>query len=214
VSPAPEAGRIVVLAGTNGAGKSSVAGEALRRAGGAYYNPDEVTRRFLERDPALSLDEANARAWRLGRLLLHRAIEQRLEFVFETTLGGRTITGLLQKAANLGIPVHVFYVGLESADRHVARVRARVERGGHDIPEPTIRRRYDTSRANLVALVPHLTELKVADNSAEGDPAGGRRPEPKLIVHLRAGTIVQCCALAEVPGWAKAIVLAALRVGG
>lgn len=213
MSPAPGAGRIVVLAGTNGGGKSSVVGEALRHAGGAYYNPDEVTRRFLERDPALSFDEANARAWRLGRLLLHRAIEQRLEFAFETTLGGRTMIGLLLKATNLGIPVHVFYVALDSADRHVARVRARVQKGGHDIPEPRIRRRYSASRANLVTLVPHLTELEVFDNSAEGDPAMGQRPEPELIVHLRRGTIVDRCALDDVPEWAKAIVLAALRVG-
>lgn len=212
MSPAPGAGRIVVLAGTHGGGKSSVVGEALRHAGGAYYNPDEVTRRLLERDPVLSLDEANARAWRLGRLLLHRVIEQRLEFAFETTLGGRTMTGLLLKAANLGIPVQVFYVGLDSADRHVARVRAHVQKGGHDIPEPRIRRRYDASR-NLVTLVPHLTELEVFDNSAEGDPATGPRPEPELIVHLRRGTIVDRCALGDVPEWAKAIVLAALRVG-
>lgn len=164
-------------------------------------------------DPALFLDEADARAWRSDQLLLHRAIEQRLEFAFETTLGGRTITGLLLKAANLGIPVHVFYVGLDSADRHVARVRARVRKGGHDIPEQRIRKRYDASRANLVTLVPHLTELKVFDNSAEGDPATGQRPEPKLIVHLRRGTIVDCCALGDVPEWGKAIVLAALRVG-
>lgn len=63
----------------------------------------------------------------------------------------------------------------------------------------------------LVTLVPHLTELKVFDNSTEGDPATGRRPEPKLIVHLRRGTIVDRCALGDVLEWAKSMVLAALR---
>lgn len=204
-------GRIVVLAGTNGAGKSSVAGEALRQAGGAYYNPDEATLRFLTLYPGMSREEANGRAWRLGRLLLHRAIEQRRAFAFETTLGGRTMTGLLMKAANVGIAVHVWYVGLDSPDRHVARVRARVARGGHHISEARIRARYDASRANLVSLLPHLAELKVYDNSTEGDPHSGGRPSPRLILHLKAGGVVGACSLADVPGWAKPIVLAATK---
>jgi predicted ABC-type ATPase len=204
-------GRIVVIAGVNGAGKSSLAGEALRQAGGEYYNPDEAARRFLDRDPGLSPAGANARAWHLGRRLLERAIDHRLEFSFETTLGGRTITGLLMKAANCGLSMHVWYVGLDSLDRHVARVRARVERGGHDIPETLIRARYDASRTNLLALLPHLTELALFDNSVEADSRPGGRPEPLLIIRSRAGRVIGGCTLEGVPTWAKPIVLAALR---
>jgi predicted ABC-type ATPase len=102
-------------------------------------------------------------------------------FVFETTLGGRSMTGLLLKAANVGIPVRIVYVGLESADLHLRRVRARVRRGGHDIPEERIRQRYSSSRRNLVQLIPHLAELRVLDNSADADPTTAARPEPKPI---------------------------------
>ena len=63
-----------------------------------------------------------------SRLLHQNAIAERLDFAFETTLGGRTITALLDEAASSGAHVHVWYVGLSSADLHVARVRARVER--------------------------------------------------------------------------------------
>lgn len=205
---APE---ILVLAGTNGAGKSSVGGEALRQAGGEYFNPDEATRRFMKRYPHLSLEEANARAWRMGRLLLQRAIAERLRFAFETTLGGRTMTGLLMKAANVGIPVRIWYVGLASVDLHIARVRARMRRGGHAIPEERIRHRYDTSRRNLIVLLPHLTELLLFDNSRERDPAAGQAPELLLILHLKRGQLVRSCPLAEIPEWAKPIVQAAIR---
>lgn len=203
-----------MLAGTNGAGKSSVAGAALRRAGGMYYNPDEATRRFQERYPEMSLQEANARAWRLGRLLLQRAIDQRGDFAFETTLGGRTMTGLLMRASNVGMRVHVWYVGLDSPERNVARVSARVARGGHDIPEGRIRERYDSSRANLVTLLPYLTELKLWDNSREGDPHAGGRPSPELILHFAAGRVLATCPPGEVPEWAKPIVRAAMGVVG
>lgn len=204
--------QILVLAGTNGAGKSSVAGGALRRSGGKYFNPDEATRRFLRRSPHLSLNEANARAWRLGRRLLYRAIEHRHRFSFETTLGGRTMTGLLLKAANVGLPVRVWYVGLATVELHIERVQARVALGGHAIPEERIRERYDASRQNLIRLLPHLTELMLLDNSDEGDPETGEIPRPVRILHVRRGRIVEVGPVAKVPQWAKPIVLAVLRL--
>lgn len=208
-APLPE---IIVLAGVNGAGKSSIIGAALRDAEADYFNPDEATERILEETPGISRQDANVRAWHLGRRLLGRAIEHRQRFAFETTLGGRTMTGLLLKAANVGIPVRVVYIGLESADLHVRRVQARARQGGHDIPEERIRRRYASSRANLVRLIPHVAELRVLDNTRETDPVTGARPEPKVIVHVKAGRLVALCPLDEVPGWAKPIVQAVLAV--
>lgn len=200
-----------MLAGVNGAGKSSIAGSALRSHGADYFDPDQVTRDLRQAEPELSLEAANVSAWRLGRRLLERAIAERRRFAFETTLGGRTITGLLLKAANVGLPVRVLYIGLESADLHVRRVRARARRGGHDIPEDRIRQRYTSSRANLIRLLPHLAELRVLDNTEEADPATGDRPEPEPILHLKAGRLLYLCPLADVPGWAKPIVQATLE---
>jgi predicted ABC-type ATPase len=201
---------IIVLAGTNGAGKSSIAGAALRQTGAEYFNPDEATQRIRERHPDLTLAEANSRAWRMGRRLLTRAIDERRPFAFETTLGGRTMTGLLMRAANVGMAVRVWYVGLASADLHVERVRERAARGGHDIDEARIRERYDSSRRNLIALLPYLAELKLFDNSIHGDPAVGERPQPMLVLHLKAGRIVDSCAVRDVPDWAKPVVQAVI----
>jgi len=205
---------IVVLAGTNGAGKSSVAGAALREASGDYFNPDEVARRLRNAEPERSRREANSRARHIGRHFLERAIEQRFRYVFETTLGGRTLTGLLLKAANVGLPVRIWYVGLDSVQRHLDRVRARVSRGGHPIPEERIRERYHASRENLIRLLPHLTELKLYDNSQEGDPAEGIPPEPFLVFHLKEGRVLDSCPLPAVPGWARPIVQRTWRIYG
>jgi predicted ABC-type ATPase len=133
---------ITVLAGTNGAGKSSVAGARLAQAGGDYFNPDTAARRIRDANPAASLEESNAAAWHEGKRLLEASIANRTDFVFETTLGGNTITALLEKALAAGIKVHIFYVGLSTPELHIARVRARVLRGGHDIPEEKIRERF------------------------------------------------------------------------
>lgn len=206
MSPAGTTPEVVVLAGTNGAGKSSVAGAALRQAGGDYYNPDEVARRLRVAEPELSRREANSRAWHIGRHFLERSIEQRFRFAFETTLGGRTIAGLLLKAANVGLPVRIWYVGLDSVERHLERIRARVARGGHPIPADRIHERYDASRENLVRLLPHLTELKVYDNSRERDPVEGVAPEPLLVLHLKEGRALDMCPMPDVPEWARPIV--------
>jgi predicted ABC-type ATPase len=205
--------RIYVLAGVNGAGKSSIAGAAFRESGGEYYNPDEAARRLMSVNPGLSQAEANSRAWHMGRALLEKAIAKRLNFAFETTLGASTIPRLLAQAAKQGIEVRIWYAGLASPALHISRVRARVASGGHNIPEPVIRRRFEHSRLNLIQLLPSLTALRVYDNSAPADPASGKAPTPVLVLHIERGKIMNPKDLAKVPEWAKPIAAAAMKMG-
>ncbi len=203
---------IYVLAGTNGAGKSSVAGAMFRQAGADYFNPDEAAGRILAANPGISAAEANSAAWHQGKRLLERAIAERLDFAFETTLGGHTISALLHEAPAAGVDVRMWFVGLKSPELHIARVRSRVARGGHDIPDERIRERYDRSRVNLIELMPRLTALRVFDNSADADPHAGRAPQPTLILHVANGTILEMVELSKTPEWAKALVAGALKI--
>jgi predicted ABC-type ATPase len=202
------------LAGTNGAGKSSIIGAMFLQQGVEYFDPDEAARRILSANPGITQLEANSAAWQEGRRLLERAIGERWHFAFETTLGGNTITALLARALSSGIEVRMWYVGLRSPELHIERVRARVARGGHDIPAARIRDRYDRSRLNLIQLVPKLTELRVYDNSEDADPHTGGVPEPKLLLHWARGKVVRSCDLALTPEWVKPILAAALKSYG
>lgn len=208
--PRPDAPRIYVLAGVNGAGKSSIAGAAFRTHGADYFNPDEAARALRAANPQLDQTRANAQAWQQGKRLLERAIANRLDFAFETTLGGSTMVRLLEDAAAQGFDVRVWYAGLASVELHIRRVRARARSGGHDIPDADIRRRYQASRVHLIELLPHLAALRVYDNSAEADPAAGLAPLPKLVLHMERGRIVGPDDLSDTPSWAKPIVAAAL----
>lgn len=201
-----------MLAGTNGAGKSSIAGATFRASGAEYFNPDEAAAAIGAASPGMTQAEANSQAWFEGKRLLEKAIAGRLDFAFETTLGGNTITNLLEHALEAGIEVRVLYTGLSSPELHIARVRARVAKGGHDIPEADIRRRYDRGLLNLIRLLPRLTELRVYDNSDEADPHSGVAPTPKLVLHLDAGRIMNAGDLASTPDWAKPIVAAAMKL--
>lgn len=198
---------IVVLAGVNGAGKSSVAGAAILAGHGEFYNPDKTAREILRNNPAYSPADANSRAWELGRRGLERALSEGGFFAFETTLGGKTITTMLLSGAERDAEIHLLYIGLESLELHIERVRRRVAGGGHDIPEAKIRERYRTSRENLIKLMPRLTSLRVYDNSAEARP----RPAPRLLLY-REGHTVRHAPLDQVPAWAKPLLAAAFKL--
>ena len=206
--------RIHVLAGVNGAGKSSVGGEQFRAAGAQYFNPDEVARKVRQANTRLTQTEANSIAWRIGKTLLERAIQERKDFAFETTLGARTMTELLIQAAGSGFEVHIWYAGLATPEQHIARVRARVMQGGHDIPEGDIRRRFEHSRLNLIRLMPYLKSLRVFDNSIETNLKTGEQPVPVIVVHVENGKVISNVKLlSHAPEWAKPIIVAALKLG-
>lgn len=205
--PAPV---ITVIAGTNGAGKSSILGEYLRQHGGEYFNPDEIARTLRQRQPRLNQEEANSLAWTAGKELLEAAIANGWDYTFETTLGGNTIRRLLQDAAVHGHRLVVWYVGLDSPEAHLARVAARVKRGGHGIPESKIRERFTRSLENFIELLPLIAELRVFDNSQSVNLVGGESPRPRGLLHIRDGEVVESVALTRVPDWAKPLFAACL----
>lgn len=204
---------LLVLAGVNGAGKSSIGGNVmLRRAGLTWFNPGSYTRVLAQ--AGLPPSEANARAWQHGVDLLDQAVAAGHSHAFETTLGGATMAQKIAAAARTH-DVLVWFCGLSSPEQHIARVAARVVAGGHDIPEAKIRDRWVQAPLNLINLMPHLSELRVFDNSAEAAP-GSPVQDPLLVLHVRSGAVAFPLAqqdLERTPGWAKAIVQAARDFG-
>ena len=156
--------------------------------------------------------EANAAAWTHGRDRLVEATTRRRAFAFETTLGGNTIPALVRRACD-SHDVTLWFVGLDSPERHLARIAARVQAGGHDIPEARVRARWDGARRNLIALMPSLFELRVYDNSVEQtDPT---HAQPALLLHVQRRRIKAPSAhvLRDTPAWARPLVEAARQLG-
>jgi predicted ABC-type ATPase len=148
---------VYVIAGPNGAGKTTFANEFL---------PDFVNcSEFLNADliaAGLSPFAPETQNVRAGRLLLTRIKEltaTKESFGFETTLSGRGYVRLLTEMKRTGYRVVLFFLWLPSADMAVARVRARVREGGHNVPEPVIRRRYKAGLMNSLALYKPLAHI-------------------------------------------------------
>lgn len=204
---------LYVLAGVNGAGKSTVGGHLLLRAGLNWFDPDAFARDWMAQS-GCDQTQANSVAWTEGMRRIDVALADGQSHAFETTLGGSSMTAKIL-AATLSHDVLMWFCGVSSPEQHLARVQARVAAGGHDIPEAMIRTRFVRSRENLLALMPHLAQLRVFDNSTEATP-GGTVPDPRLLLDMRAGrqhwpTAQDLDTLRRTPDWARPLLEAALR---
>ena len=205
---------IFVLAGVNGAGKSSVGGAMLADQGLTWFNPDTYARE-LSRQLELSLEEANSLAWAHGKAVLEAAITNRTNHAFETTLGGATMARLLAAASKTHAVVMIF-CGLTSPELHIERVAQRVALGGHPIAEEKIRERWTSSRLNLIQLLPALSRLQVFDNSANAE-SGEEIPDLTLVLDMKDGQVIvpqrlDQASMGAVPQWARPIVEACIQM--
>jgi predicted ABC-type ATPase len=157
---------VIVLAGANGAGKSTAAPALLRGklAVTHFVNADTIAQGLAAYAPETAALEA-------GRIMLARIREladSRATFAFETTLASRSLAPWLKDLLTKEYCVHLVFLWLPSADLAVARVADRVQMGGHNIPETTIRRRYRAGLKNFWTLYrPLATTWRVYNNSAE-----------------------------------------------
>ncbi|MYA34980.1 MAG: AAA family ATPase [Gemmatimonadales bacterium] len=150
--------------GSNGAGKTTFARRYLQFAGPEipFVNGDKIA-------ALLDPDAPQAVAQRAGRTALKRMgsyVARRTDFAFETTLSGRSYARRLEGWRRHGYRIGLIYLRLPSADHVVRRVAQRVSEGGHDIPEPVARRRFERSWHNFVELYrPIADEWQVYDTS-------------------------------------------------
>lgn len=119
-----------------------------------------------------------------GRLVLKaidEALEHRRSFVYETTLSSRQSISVMERCKEKGYEVSIVFVALDHPDLNVRRVAERVSRGGHDIPEDVIRRRYKSAFGRLPFA------LRLADNGLVFDNS---RLAPEMLLTLERGKIV------------------------
>ena len=160
---------VVVLAGPNGAGKTTMAPRLLRDA--------LTVAEFVNADPiatGLSSFRPESVAMLAGRVMLARMktlAQARQDFAFETTLASRSFAPWLRGLRDSGYRVHLTFLSLPHPDVAVARVAERVRQGGHDVPEPGVRRRFAAGLRNFVSLYRGVADTwQMFDNSATSGP--------------------------------------------
>jgi predicted ABC-type ATPase len=136
-----------VIAGPNGAGKTTFAREYLPLHAACKYfvNADLIAQGVSPFSP-------EAAAFRAGRLMLdeiHRLARQRVDFGFETTLSGRAHMRLIRRLKKQGYSVHLYFLWVTNVALALSRVKDRVAKGGHNVPEAVVRRRFARALRNF-----------------------------------------------------------------
>lgn len=131
---------LYIIAGCNGAGKTTASYTVLPEILECkeFVNADSIAAGLSPFNPESVALEA-------GRLMLQRIntlLEENVDFAFETTLSTRSYASFIKKARTVGYTVTLLYFWLNSPEFAMSRVAERVERGGHNIPEDIIKRRY------------------------------------------------------------------------
>jgi predicted ABC-type ATPase len=136
---------LLVVAGPNGAGKTTLAHDFAARSNVAYLGADAIAVILAPDDPSSARLESGRRFIDS----LNGFLSRRDSVIVETTLSGRTFRHILADAIQREFTVTIVYLFMKCADTCVARVAERVRKGGHDVPEPDIRRRFARSLTNF-----------------------------------------------------------------
>ena len=156
---------LTIIAGSNGSGKSTLTSSARDKFQQApILDPDAIAKSIHETMDASHSDiEAGKRVLRLAEEL----ISSGQSFTVETTLSGSTYFRMASRAKDAGFNIMVVFVGTQSVEINIERVKARVRKGGHDVPEKDQRRRFPRTLANMKRLLSEADLAVILDNSAD-----------------------------------------------
>lgn len=153
--------RYVLIAGVNGAGKSTLYQTLKNFSDMPRVNTDEILREFGNWNDMSDVLKA-------GRIAVERIdkyFKAGISFNQETTLCGRSIIKNIQRAKSMGYYIELHYVGVDNVEIAKNRVKARVQCGGHGIPDKDIERRYINTFKNLLYILPECDLAAFYDNT-------------------------------------------------
>lgn len=157
--------KLYIISGCNGAGKTTASYTILPEMFGLRecVNSDEIAEKLSPNKP----EAASIRASRIMLERMNELLDRRVDFGVETTLATRSLLRVIEDAKSLGYVVILIYFWLNSPDLAVERVQKRVASGGHNVSEPTVRRRYVQGLINLMErYIPVVDSWMIFDNSS------------------------------------------------
>ena len=156
--------RLYIISGCNGSGKTTASYTLLPDLLDCreFVNSDEFAKSLSPFDPS----SASVTASRMMLMKINYLLDRKSDFAVETTLATRSLLKIVERAQALGYEVTVLYFWLNSPDLAIQRVRERVASGGHNIPDPVVRRRYVMGLTYFFdTYIPVIDRWILADNS-------------------------------------------------
>jgi len=188
--------RLIIIAGPNGSGKTSVTGKILEHQwieNCIYINPDNIAQDdFGDWNSPEAIKKAAIRAAELRE----KCLLKKESILFETVLSATDKLDYIKRAKDAGYFIRLFYVGTNHPSINASRIAHRVMEGGHDVPISKIISRFAKSIANCCVVASIVDRLYVYDNSEE-------YAEPKLLFRATNGKLEK--TYTDVNIWAQSI---------
>ena len=188
---------LIVIAGPNGSGKTTITSEVIESdwmEDAVYINPDNVA---LERFGDWNSSEAVLEAARYCEQWREDCLREGKSLIFETVMSAPDKLDFIRRAKAAGYFVRVFFISTENPSINASRIARRVMKGGHDVPISKIISRYAKSIVNCTSIAKEVDRLYVYDNSVDDCKA-------QPLFRLRNG-ILGKKYVEEIPEWAKNI---------
>jgi predicted ABC-type ATPase len=134
---------VIIVAGANGSGKTTFARDFVQEKAYYFVNADEI---------GATLEGQEGYQLKAGRIFFQKIkelVDTGESFVMESTLSGGYLTRMIEQLRKYAYSVRIVYVFLENPESCIERVKIRVIKGGHHVPEEDIRRRYYRSKHNF-----------------------------------------------------------------
>lgn len=163
--------KLIVIAGPNGSGKTSVTAQILKHEwvqGCVYINPDNIAQ---EQFGDWNSPEAVLKAAQFATQQRENCLKSKESFIFETVFSAKDKVNFLERAKDAGFFIRLFFVGTNHPSINASRIAHRVMEGGHDVPISKIISRYTKSISNCRLVAPLVDRLYVYDNSIDYAPA-------------------------------------------
>lgn len=176
-----------IIGGLNGAGKSSLTGllKTERDDLGVLIDVDKI---------AKINDISNLEAGKIALKKIKQAIESGINFTQETTLSGHKTLITIKSAKERGYYIRLYYICVNSLNELINRVKNRVTKGGHKIPEKTLKYRYDKYIGDICAILPYCDTAVFYDNENGFAEVG----------YFKNGEIIK--TVGNVPKWLERII--------
>ena len=146
-----------IVAGVNGSGKSSLTGVLRTEITnlGKIVDVDKITVK-CGGNPIEGGKQAIA--------LIEECLDKGICFTQETTLSGHKTLATIKSAIDKGYYVRLYYVGLNTVEESISRIENRVRKGGHNISDEDVKRRFKKRFEDLKNIIEYCDEATFYDN--------------------------------------------------
>ncbi len=146
-----------IIGGVNGVGKSSLLGVLCTEMHDLGHIIDA-------NHPAARFDDGAIPQGKTITEQIDECLRDGICFTEETTLSGCHTLQTVRRALDAGYYIRLYYVGLDSADESLARIRSRVTKGGHDVPTELVRQCFAARFTDVARILPYCSEATFYDN--------------------------------------------------